>query len=150
MKHHCKTHGEQGLNTWGCPECVKELREGVPMPTKDQIKEWLENEYDIGADHMVYPDKPSDSFLGYHLDSMPRIVQYALRKWGSTTAVWPVCIKRRLPDKEDVEEKTGYCWWFNVDQDTWLYGDASSPGYPWLYWLPYWARPLPPGSWIRL
>ena len=38
MKHHCKTHGEQNPNTRGCPECVKELREGVPMPTEDQIK----------------------------------------------------------------------------------------------------------------
>ena len=25
--HHCPVHGHQPLNAWGCPECVRELRQ---------------------------------------------------------------------------------------------------------------------------
>lgn len=62
----------------------------------------------------------------------------------------PISIKEGLPEPDDLEPKTHYCWWFNVSSDTWLYGDASTLGHPWCYWLPYYVRPIPPGSWIDL
>jgi hypothetical protein len=62
----------------------------------------------------------------------------------------PVSIKERLPGLDDLDPKTCYCWWFNIDNDTWLYGDASALGDPWRYWLPCWANPLPPGPWLKL
>lgn len=60
----------------------------------------------------------------------------------------PISIKQRLPASDDLEPKTRYCWWFNIDNDTWLYGDASALGDPWRYWLPHHAKPIPPGNWI--
>lgn len=54
------------------------------IPTADEILKWLENEFEIGPDDMCYPDLLADKFEGYSLDTVPRIIQSAIKKWGVT------------------------------------------------------------------
>lgn len=40
--HRCSTHGQQSPNVWGCPECLRELREErrpVPIPLTERFPE---------------------------------------------------------------------------------------------------------------
>jgi|694.fasta_scaffold05261_12 hypothetical protein len=77
--------GRQPANAWGCPECLRELREGRDgaLPTEAQIRTWLDEDADV--DDPVFladPDKPRDDFLAYPAKQVPAIIIAALRRWG--------------------------------------------------------------------
>jgi len=100
----------------------------------------------IGGDHGEAEEENLTMFISGLYD---QLVNGRGLSWAASSND-PISIKQRLPTSDDLEPKTCYCWWFNIDNDTWLYGDASALGDPWCYWLPYYARPIPPGSWIEL
>lgn len=59
----------------------------------------------------------------------------------------PVAVSERLPGAEDVCAKLRYCWWWNQEQDVWMYGDASHADHAvYTHWLPAHALPLPSGE----
>lgn len=59
----------------------------------------------------------------------------------------PVAVSERLPGANDVEAKLRYCWWWNQEQDVWMYGDASHADHSvYTHWLPAHALPLPSGE----
>ena len=47
--HHCPTHGQQPENAWGCPECVREMRQQLAQSEpqgvrQEAILDWLRND----------------------------------------------------------------------------------------------------------
>ncbi len=37
--HYCSTHGQQPENAWGCPECVREMRQRLAQPEPEGVTE---------------------------------------------------------------------------------------------------------------
>jgi hypothetical protein len=54
-----------------------------------EIERWLREDYPIGPDWMVYPDKSHDDFQGFTLDQVHQIIQNALLHYGQCPLAKP-------------------------------------------------------------
>ena len=85
---HCPTHGQQGPEAWGCPECVRELREELAtariavsiihgMLAARPFELWQDDDRDVlwwtfPIQEPPYVGSPQDSeWPGYHTHWTP-------------------------------------------------------------------------------
>ncbi len=77
-------------------------------------------------------------------DSLESALSRIRERLERQAAPVPVAVSERLPGPEDVCAKLRYCWWWNQEQDVWMYGDASHADHAvYTHWLPAHALPLP-------
>jgi hypothetical protein len=99
---HCDVHGQQPANAWGCPECVREMRQQLAQPepkgpTDQEIDEW--------QSHCAYLTRSadnggagtSDHYWAFDVESdhVASIVRAALARWGRPT-IEPVSVAERF------------------------------------------------------
>ena len=75
---HCPTHGQQPENAWGCPECVREMRQQLAQPepegpTDQEMNElFWKHSFEIGPSLGV----------GLAHEDAPALICEALARWG--------------------------------------------------------------------
>ena len=146
----CPTHGQQPANAWGCPECLRELREEltrlktpVADGEREELAQWLEG---LGDD---YDDlyRPTSDLV------VPRLARAAALLREPAPA--PVPVSDRPWERDGWCDAEGRCWWL-VPNQSWLcvylmkvdsvlaVTDAEAPLPEDAHCLPHWAIPQPP------
>jgi hypothetical protein len=149
--HYCSTHGQQPENAWGCPECVREMRQQLAQPepegANDEEREAIaarlrelafavtEGPEALAKEGtMSIPPRPlrdADMVLSTAADMLTRFARLAIK---------PVPVSERLPGPADCDAE-GRCWWFNVASvPEWQLAGGGPYGEA---WLPHHALPVP-------
>ena len=75
--HHCPTHGQQPDNAWGCPECVREMRQQLAHhepegPTDEEIL------------NLFWKHSSEFGYIGVGVtdEDAPALIREALARWG--------------------------------------------------------------------
>ena len=117
----CPTHGQQPANTWGCPACLRELREElarVKAPAADgereELAEWLYRLADERTCNRRRGIRP-------HPSALTRAAVLLQR-----SAPAPLPVAERPWEREGWCDAEGQCWWF-----------APAEAIP--HCLPHWA-----------
>jgi hypothetical protein len=134
---YCDVHGQQPDNAWGCPECVREMRQQLAEAQPAQPEPVEPTDEELAGLWTRYTDGLA---VGCRPVAFARAV---LARWGRP-APEPVSVAERMPTAADCDAE-GRCWWFepadDVDLPTW-----SLVVHPTRYdthWLPHWGMPVP-------
>lgn len=145
---HCPTHGQQPANTWGCPECLRELREELARlkaPAADgereELAQWLYRLADERSCNRRRGIRPHPSALTRAAVLLQQL------------APAPVAVAERPWEREGWCDAEGRCWWGRRADDffspEWTLAthadieDFCFDAMPQLC-LPHWAIPQPP------
>jgi hypothetical protein len=96
----CPTHGQQPPNAWGCPECLRELREGrvADLPRPIEVRRWIEN-----SRHREEGGNPPEFDCGefvFCIEHVADIVIDALKRWGQQLALDPIADEPQFTNEE--------------------------------------------------
>jgi hypothetical protein len=150
--HYCSTHGQQPKNAWGCPECVREMRQQLTQPEPEGVTD-RELETTARAAEIQYIEEHGGLTAatpdGIHaqLQAQRLAGLRAVAARYARPAIEPVPVSERLPGPEDCDAE-GRCWWFRGDSPImnayWdlSKGDSADPVPP-TAWLPHHSLPVP-------
>lgn len=109
-ERYCPTHGQQPPNAWGCPECVRELRQQVAHSGPDALCQLVathEDEWYPAFAEWLEREVPEGTVIGDPLWWASKIADY-LARYGHPP-LRPTPISERLPLPEECDAK-GRCW----------------------------------------
>ena len=161
---HCSTHGQQPENAWGCPECVREMRQQLAQPEPEGLTdEELLRCYGLAKRDHCYEgpidDWPNRAERAATVHGLRAVIAADRARWGRP-AVEPVPVSEGMPGPEDVSDD-GEVW---VEEPSYDYalgdtGDYDSEPGRWVLrpfssldkcknrrWLAHHALPVPTTS----
>lgn len=133
----CPTHGQLPANAWGCPECLRELREELARlrpPAADGEREELAADLDECADSCVLAEKHN---WAQHMRRAAALLREARPQ--------PVPVAERPWDRPGWCDAEGRCWMCDPGDEgliqSWWYCRHGAPSMT--VSLPHWAIPVP-------
>ena len=143
--HYCPTHGQQPENAWGCPECVREMRQQLSQPESEgmtdediqRIALSLPATCDWSPEHTHWTKSWNVSLTGLLIFARAILARYA------RPAIEPEPVAERLPEPEDCDAR-GWCWYWHPGEECWeMVPVVTGTWDEWSHWLPHCALPIP-------
>jgi hypothetical protein len=151
---YCDVHGQQPDNAWGCPECVREMRQQLakaqpvsppePVRPSERIASIA-----VQALECALAWEPDARLIGnVRAEDIADLCSAVIA--GLRPAPEPVSVAERMPTAADCDAE-GRCWVHqpcivNPESPDWtlLASKCANANYGASHWLPHWAVPAPP------
>jgi hypothetical protein len=149
---YCDVHGQQPDNAWGCPECVREMRQQLakaqpvsppePVRPSERIASIA-----VQALECAHGWEPNARLIGnVRAEDIADLCSAVIA--GLRPAPEPVSVDQRPWERKGWCDADGRCWLFGKVEGDWRLMSATNSGLPSLKYcfshaLPHWALPVP-------